>query len=96
MDCLNNFPAKEATFKWPKAGYVDNNTFNKRRLVLAEEKTKITHITEGFDFIGFEYRQYKTNKGMKLLIKPSKESVKKAREKTKKVFTQLQGKQYGS
>jgi RNA-directed DNA polymerase len=69
-----------------------NPYLTKRGLALAEEKTKITYITEGFKFLGFECRLYKTNKGMKLLIKPSKESVKKAREKIKKVFTQLRGK----
>ncbi len=43
---------------------------NKRGLKLAEDKTKVTHIEEGFDLLGFNQRQYKTNKGMKLLIKP--------------------------
>lgn len=64
---------------------------DKRGLTLAENKTKITHIEEGFDFLGFNLRQYKSNKGMTLLIKPSKTSVKKAKEKIKKVFTQLTG-----
>lgn len=34
------------------------------------EKTKITHIDEGFNFLGFNVRKY----GGKLLIKPSKDS----------------------
>ena len=67
----------------------------KRGLTLAEDKTKITHISDGFDFLGFNLRQYKTNKGMKLLIKPSKASVKKARETIKGVFTQMRGKPVG-
>jgi len=168
MDCLEGFPAKDTIYKWLKAGYVDNNSFNdttagtpqgsivspllanialhgmeeelgvryyrdreyykvsrnsvgvvrfaddfvivcktneeanmmyeklkpyleKRGLTLAEDKTKITHINEGFDFLGFNLRKYKTNKGMKLLIKPSKASVKKARETIKDVFKQLRG-----
>ncbi|WEH09021.1 group II intron maturase-specific domain-containing protein [Alicyclobacillus fastidiosus] len=37
---------------------------------LSLEKTKITHIDEGFDFLGFNVRKYDG----KLLIKPSKES----------------------
>ncbi len=45
----------------------------KRGLTLSEEKTRIVHITEGFDFLGFNIRQYKTPKtarsGYKLLIK---------------------------
>jgi len=43
-----------------------------RGLELSEEKTKITHIDDGFDFLGFNVRKYKD----KLLIKPSKKSVK--------------------
>ena len=68
---------------------------DKRGLTLADDKTKITHISEGFDFLGFNLRQYKTNNGMRLLIKPSKASVKKARETIKNVFTQLRGKPVG-
>ncbi len=44
---------------------------DKRGLALADDKTKITHISEGFDFLGFNLRQYKINTGMRLLIKPS-------------------------
>jgi RNA-directed DNA polymerase len=45
-----------------------------RGLELSQEKTTITHIEEdGFDFLGFHGRKYKT----KLLIKPQKERVKK-------------------
>lgn len=39
-----------------------------RGLTLSEEKTKITHIDDGFDFLGYNIRKYK---GV-LLIKPSK------------------------
>lgn len=172
MDCLAEFPAKETVYKWLKAGYVDNASFNntdfgtpqgglvspllanialhgmeeelsvkyyldrgkhvlarksvgvvryaddfvivcktkeeaismyerltpyldKRGLALANDKTKVTHISEGFDFLGFNLRQYKTNKNMQLLIKPSKTSVKKARETIKNVFIQLRGKPVG-
>jgi RNA-directed DNA polymerase len=45
---------------------------NERSLSLSEEKTRITHINEGFDFLGFNLRKYHG----KLLIKPSKEGVK--------------------
>ena len=43
-----------------------------RGLTLSEEKTKITHIDDGFDFLGFNVRKYHG----KLIIKPSKNSVK--------------------
>ena len=43
-----------------------------RGLQLSEEKTVITHIDDGFDFLGKNIRKYKG----KLLIKPSKTAIK--------------------
>jgi RNA-directed DNA polymerase len=43
-----------------------------RGLVLSPEKTKITHIRDGFDFLGWNIRKY----GDKLLMKPSKANIK--------------------
>ena len=43
-----------------------------RGLELSSEKTFITHVDKGFDFLGFNVRKYKG----KLLIKPSKKNVK--------------------
>ncbi len=43
-----------------------------RGLELSEEKTRITHIEEGFDFLGQNVRKYNG----KLLIKPSKKNAK--------------------
>lgn len=63
----------------------------KRGLELSPDKTKITHIETGFDFLGFSIRQYKTKEGNKLLIKPSKDSVKKAKEKIKELFKECRG-----
>lgn len=40
---------------------------------LSPEKTGVTHIREGFDFLGFNIRKYKNDK---FLIKPSRQSVK--------------------
>lgn len=42
-----------------------------RGLKLNQEKTKLVHIEEGFDFLGFNLRHY----DRKLLIKPQKEKV---------------------
>jgi RNA-directed DNA polymerase len=42
-----------------------------RGLELSPEKTSITHIDDGFDFLGFTVRKYNG----KLLIKPSKKNV---------------------
>lgn len=42
-----------------------------RGLRLSPEKTKVVHIDEGFDFLGWNFRKYNG----KLLIKPSKKNV---------------------
>src|SRR5437870_3614671 len=61
-----------------------------RGLTLSEEKTRIVHLTQGFDFLGFNIRHYpapKTSRtGWKLLIKPSKESVQEMRTKLKTLW----------
>lgn len=49
------------------------NFLAERGLELSEEKTLITHIDEGFDFLGFNVRKFK---GV-LLTQPSKKCVKK-------------------
>lgn len=68
---------------------------DKRGLKLAEDKTRVTHINEGFDFLGFNIRRYKKNKGMVLLIKPSKASIKKAKDSIKAVFQEYKGRPVG-
>lgn len=59
-----------------------------RGLQLSESKTQIVHLTEGFDFLGFNIRHYRapqtSRSGYKLLIKPSKESVRKFRARLKR------------
>lgn len=55
-----------------------SNWLQERGLTLSEDKTKVCHLTEGFDFLGFNIRHYptsNTNTGYKLLIKPSRKSV---------------------
>jgi RNA-directed DNA polymerase len=47
-----------------------------RGLELSEEKTLITHIDNGFDFLGWNFRKYKG----KLLVKPAKKSIDKITE----------------
>ena len=44
---------------------------SQRGLEISEEKTRIVHISEGFNFLGFNLRQYNG----KLLIKPQKAKV---------------------
>jgi len=45
-----------------------------RGLQLSKEKSRITHISQGFDFLGFNIRKYGSSQ--KCLIKPSKASIK--------------------
>lgn len=53
-----------------------------RGLGLSEEKTRISHIDDGFDFLGFNMRKYKG----KLLTKPSKSSIASVTEKIRGIM----------
>ena len=67
---------------------------SERGLTLSPEKTKIVHLSEGFDFLGFNIRHYKnpTRKtGRTLLIKPSNESVQKIRDRLRDEWYSLRG-----
>jgi len=58
------------------------NFLKDRGLELSDEKTTITHIDVGFDFLGWNFRKYKG----KLLIKPSKKSIDKVTEKISNII----------
>jgi RNA-directed DNA polymerase len=63
-------------------------TFLKERgLELSDDKTLITNIAEGFDFLGWNFRKYRG----KLLIKPSKESIQKFVEKIRQTLKRGKG-----
>ena len=51
--------------------------FQERGLELSEEKTVITHVSEGFVFLGFNVRKYNGT----LLTKPSKKKCKETHRK---------------
>jgi RNA-directed DNA polymerase len=53
-----------------------------RGLELSDEKTRITHIDDGFDFLGFNVRKY----AGKLLIKPSKGAIKSFLERIRGII----------
>ena len=57
-----------------------------RGLELSKEKTKITSIEEGFDFLGFNIRKYKN----KLLIKPAKKGVKTFLTRIREIIAKTQ------
>jgi len=56
-----------------------------RGLSLSAEKTVITSIEEGFDFLGMNHRKY----GGKLLIKPSKKAIKRFKSTFSKRLAQV-------
>src|SRR5262249_43671643 len=58
-----------------------------RGLAFNEDKTKIVHLSEGFDFPGFNVRRYHR----KLLIKPSKAAIRRLRERLAAEMRTLRG-----
>lgn len=56
------------------------NFMTKRGLELSPDKTRITHIEDGFDFLGQNIRKYKG----KFIIKPSKKNLKAVLDKIRK------------
>lgn len=64
-----------------------------RGLSLSREKTRIVHLTEGSDFLGFTIRHYPaprtSRSGYKLLITPSRASVQTIRTSLREVWRAL-------
>jgi RNA-directed DNA polymerase len=58
-----------------------------RGLALSEEKTRVVHLGEGFDFLGFNVRRY----DQKLLIKPSTGAVRRIRRRLADEVRALRG-----
>ena len=54
-----------------------------RGLTLSAEKTRIVHVDDGFDFLGWNFRKY----AGKLLIKPSKKNAQAFYRKAKEVIS---------
>ena len=54
-----------------------------RGLTLSPEKTRIVHVSEGFDFLGFNIRAYNG----KLLIKPSKDGQNRMHRKVREIIS---------
>lgn len=63
-------------------------------LELSEEKTRITHLDKGFDFLGWNFRRYQTfsrKEGKITLIKPSKKNIQDFKNHLKEEFKKLRG-----
>jgi RNA-directed DNA polymerase len=58
-----------------------------RGLVFNEDKTRVVHLDDGFDFLGFNVRRYRG----KLLIKPSKAALRRHRERLAAEMKTLRG-----
>src|SRR5271169_665679 len=58
-----------------------------RGLVFNEDKTRIVHLDEGLDFLGFTVRRYRG----KLLIKPAKAAVRRILERLRTEMRSLRG-----
>lgn len=63
-----------------------------RGLELAPEKTKITHLTDGYDFLGQNIRRYDN----KLLIKPSRKNIKAFLHKVRDLIRRLRAAPQGT
>jgi RNA-directed DNA polymerase len=59
-----------------------------RGLQLSDEKTVITHVSEGIDFLGWNFKKYRNGK---VLTKPSKKSQQKVLEKIRTVINSHRG-----
>jgi RNA-directed DNA polymerase len=71
-----------------------------RGLTLSQEKTRIVHLTEGFDFLGRTVKHHHaprtTRTGYKLLIMPSKEAVTRKRRQLRDAWLGLKGHSVGA
>ena len=63
------------------------NFLRERGLKLNDAKTRIVHREEGFDFLGFHIRQYRSKIRSVCLAKPSKKAIKRYLEQIKGVIS---------
>ena len=56
-----------------------------------QDKTRIVHLDDGFDFLSFTIRRYRTKDGTKVLIKPSMDVLKKIRRRLGEELRGLRG-----
>ncbi|MGW6603278.1 group II intron reverse transcriptase/maturase [Streptomyces sp. NPDC055036] len=59
-----------------------------RGLTFNEEKTRVVHLAEGFDFLGTHIRKYADGT---VLITPSKNAVRRARQRIKEIIQRTNG-----
>ena len=59
-----------------------------RGLAFNQAKTRIVHVTDGFDFLGFHARRYRNGK---LIIKPSTAAIRRIKDKLRQLIRSLRG-----
>jgi RNA-directed DNA polymerase len=73
-----------------EAAHAEINQWLKQRgLRLSDTKTRLVHLSTGFDFLGFNVRLYPapfTRAGFKLLIRPSRTSIRAVRDKLRSLW----------
>jgi len=62
-----------------------------RGLALNEDKTRISRVDEGFDFLSFTIRRYHIRGGTKVLTKPSRDALRKIRRRNAAEMRSLRG-----
>ncbi len=62
-----------------------------RGLSFNQDKTRIVHINDGFDFLSFNIRRYYGASGTKVLTKPSKDALRKIRRRLRQELRDLRG-----
>lgn len=84
---LVNGSREQAEAQWEEVGGVLSET----GLRLAVEKTRVVHIDEGFDFLGFRIRRHRQKGSDRRLIYtfPSKRSMTRIRRKVKEVTKRI-------
>ena len=70
---------------------VVENFMAQRGLRFSPEKTLITHIETGFDFLGWNFRRYWRQGRQKVLVKPSKANIKAFLTKVRKIIKSRPG-----
>lgn len=62
---------------------------NALRLELSAEKTLITHVDDGFDFLGFHIRRYHRDQRTAILATPSKKAQTKFRQRIRELTSEV-------
>jgi RNA-directed DNA polymerase len=79
-DFVVTTPSKE---KAEEAKRILEPFLTERGLELSAEKTRIVHIDDGFDFLGWNFRKYRNGK---ILIIPSEDSLRSVKAKVKEII----------